>query len=227
MSDDTRDAADEARRLYRKVLESVGEGALADQENIGVSDAFRIAKKLDVSIVETPHEWLFNYSVRDVERLGKLERDDWQKVMSEWRIWHREYAALPPSGVIAWIVSAVGAWLLLYRADGVLAIATAYDVQVRHWMLTSVAYVLLLEVAVFLPRVVGTIFTSDHWDTYSAGYSEGLRQGINRALMITPEREREMWEEISKADLAQLHLERPLSRDCDSNHPAQQSADRG
>lgn len=43
-------------------------------------------------------------------------------------------------------------------------------------------------------------------DTYSAGYEEGLRHGINRALMITPEREGEMREEISKADLVEVHL---------------------
>lgn len=199
--------SEEAQALYRQVLEGVGEGAFADKDEIGVADAFRIANKLDVSVVETPHEWVFNYSVRDVERLGKLERDDWQKVRSEWRTWHREYVALSAAGIAGWILTAGATWLLLYREERVLATASSYGVQLPVWMLTVMGYVLLLGVVLFASRVLGTISSSEHWNTYSAGYEEGLRQGVNRALMITPEREREIWEEISKADLAQGHLE--------------------
>ncbi len=207
MSTDEPGGSKEARRIYKDVLESVGEGALADEETIGVVDAFRLANKLDVSTVETPHEWVFNYTVRDVERLGKLERADWQKVMAEWRTWHHEYAALSSWGAVTWIVSAALTWSLLYRAAGVLTFATSLGVQLQPWMVTATGYVLVVGVMLFVPRLLGAITSSAHWDTYSAGYNEGLRQGINRALMISPEREREMWDELGKASLAQGHLE--------------------
>jgi hypothetical protein len=206
-STDTPGESDEARRLYRDVLESVGEGALSDKEAIGVADAFRIANKLDVSIVETPHEWVFNYSVRDVEGLGKLERADWQRIRSEWQKWHREYEALSPAGMIAWAVAAAAMWFLLNQRDGVLTLASSFGVQPPTWTATVTGYVLLLGVVLFASRMLATVTSAAHWDTYSAGYEEGLRQGINRALMITPEREREMWDEISKADLARGHLD--------------------
>lgn len=206
-TDESNPPDEEARRVYREVLEGVGEGALADEERVSLLDAFRIANKLDVSIAETRHERVYNYSTRDIEGLGKLERADWQELMAEWRKWHREYAALSPLGLVAWMVSAALAWALLYRADRVLEIASSLGVQPQTWMIKAAGWVLLFGVMVFTSRLIGTITSSAHWDTYSAGYSEGLRQGINKALMITPEREREMWDELSKASLAQSHLE--------------------
>lgn len=201
------DASDEAAKaLYRTVLEDVGEGKLAEQAEISVADAFRIANKLDVSVVERPVEFNLRYSMRDIGKLVDVSRSDWAAAMISWRASHN---GLSTKAMIAWCAASFVSWNCLFRTARV---ADWIGEMIPTFAVSAIGYVVGFGVAATASRFFATLTSSQQWDAYSNGYTEGLRQGVNRALKITPEQEEEMWDDLSKADLAESHLDRRRGR---------------
>jgi hypothetical protein len=217
MSDD--DATDEVKALYRNVLESVGEGDLADRQALAVSEAFRLKNKLAASVAKTPQTYQSAYTLRDIERLQDMSREDWRVAQKKWREWHRKYVALGGIGLVAWITGATLTWICWFRAETTAAwINMALTLGISAFPLKVIGAIIGLGGLAMSPRFVATLIASDHWDGYSAGYGEGLRAGVNRALQITPERERQIWDHLHEADLAESHLERQGGRAKDQSN---------
>jgi hypothetical protein len=78
-----------------------------------------VSSKLDVSIAEEPHTYTRSYSLRDIERLGHLDREEWRNVQREWRTWHRECVGFSAMGICLWGVCAFIAWASLFRTASV------------------------------------------------------------------------------------------------------------
>jgi hypothetical protein len=195
--------SDEAKALWRKTLESVGEGHLADKDEISVKDAFRLQHELELSVATAPREFRFAYSLRDIEQLSDMTREAWNKLFAEWRKHHRIHEGMSVPGLVVWGAAAALAWVCLGHPAWAVDLLSQWWPATPSWAGKIPGWILLLCVVVSGPAAFATIFSSVYWDSYSAGYTDGLAEGVKRTLRITDEEQKEMWEDLTTASCAE------------------------
>ncbi len=208
MQEKNDDPSEQAKALYRDVRTSIGEPHLVGRETLTPTEALRVLGKLDVSIAESPRAFTLNYSLRDIANLDELDSGEWVSIRSRWRSFHREQVGFSAGGLCAWCLSVLVAWTLLVHTDAVLAWASSTEfARVPPMLLQGAGATLGLGALMFVPRVLGTLTPARHWETFAEGFREGMRKGINQALRISPEQEREMREDLSRANVAKFQGE--------------------
>ena len=202
--------SDEAGALWRETLESVGEGKLADRDELTVKEAFRLQQKLAAGVATTTRTFTLTFSLHDIERLTDVPKTELPAVRREWRDW---YEALGPVGAFLWCAAAAVAWAAIVRT-------AVPQVWLQPWVGAVPAGVLyavggLAAVAVFMnvPQMINSLDYWTSYENYYRGYRDGLRKGVMRTLRITAEQEREMWDGIHEARIAQSHLDRWATED--------------
>jgi hypothetical protein len=193
-----------AKDLYRQVLEGIGEGTLADREDIPILDAVRIQRKLARSVVETPKTFTLAYSDVDIRRLWNLKGQDYARVRDEWRKRHFS-TALSLWQFAVWAVAAVAAWYLTFNPNALRVAANPLLNDLPLLAFRVIGVMVGLGVLMTSKLAIDGITAGENWEGYIAGYEEGLRQGVNRALAITPEQEKTMWHDLKEGHRKTRH----------------------
>jgi hypothetical protein len=191
MPDDQRPSA--GRELWRHALERVADDGLVERETIGVAESEDAPRAS--SIVESRRASRPPITPRDVQQLSGLTQADWAAAREEWRRWYRRYHNSGPAGVLYWCLSVLVAWLCLGYPGAVASVVNSVLPSLHSvppWTYTLVGWIALIGVAGFLQAAFGTLFGAAFWDAFSAGYSNGVRLGIDRALKIPDAEKREV-----------------------------------
>ena len=189
--------------LFRRILEGVGEGHLADRDTLTIMEAYRLQQKLALSTVEQREPYILEYSTRDIERLQDLSRDDYARIRKDWHQWHFA-SALAWWQFGLWLGAAALSWMLFFHAEWVRSYGPLASLPTLA--LKAVGVFVGLGAVLTAPLAISGLASEENWNGYIAGYEEGLRQGVNRALAITPAHEKAMWEDLKEADLASVSL---------------------
>ena len=203
MADDSSSDDTTGKNLFRQLLEGIGEGAFADRDNIPILDAIRIQRKLALAAVETPKTRTFAHSDVDIERLWTLTGEDYARVHAKWRKSHSE-TAMSLWQLAIWAVAFVGAPYLAFNAPALRLAADPLLDGVPVWGLRVLGVIIWLGALMTSESAVARVTAEPNWEGYISGYEEGLRQGVNRALAITPEQEKAMWTNLKEGELARV-----------------------
>lgn len=166
-----------------------------------VRDAYRARHRLAVSVLERAQQYRVSYSLGDLHRLTFLSHDERAAVRGEWQAWHRRYARLSLAGAAVWIAGASLAVLLWVQPDAAAGrLESILGWPVAGGWLTAAAIVISGCVLWTLPAFLSSVSAPALADAYLRGYADGMSRGVNRALKISPEMEREMWDELHEAE---------------------------
>jgi hypothetical protein len=166
-----------------------------------VREVFRARHRLAVSVMERPHQYTVVYTLADIHRLTFLSHDERSAIRNDWHAWHRKYSRLGPRGVCLWLAGAFAAGALWFKAATMTdAIQRAAGLTVPDIWFLGLAASITLALLAALPALLATLSAFALSDSYVRGYTDGLTRGVHSALHITPEIEREMWEELRSAE---------------------------
>jgi hypothetical protein len=172
-------------------------------ESLSATVAHRLQRKC-ASVIHIKQPYSLAYSTRDIERMTSLTAGDIQSVHARWNARHLG-RSLRPHQLLLWIAGGVLAWFLLRDQEAVRGFAGGAVADVPAWVLYLTGVFVGLAFVGLRGRAIEALTAERQWETYQAGYEQGLRQGVNTALGITPEQERQMDAESHRADLAGLH----------------------
>lgn len=166
-----------------------------------VREVFRARHRMTASVMERPHQFTVAYSLGDIHRLTFMSPDERAAIQNEWQAWHRKYVRLSRLGTALWVLGAFAVWALWFRTEALTnAVQGTVGLTIPAGWFTGVAIAVTLGLLISLPAFIAMIFAPALSDSYLRGYTDGLTRGVNRALHITPEIEREMWEELRRAE---------------------------
>ena len=166
-----------------------------------VREVFRARHRLAVSVMERPHQYTVVYTLADIHRLTFLSHDERSAIRNDWHAWHRKYSRLGPRGVCLWLAGAFAAGALWFNAATMTdAIQRTAGLTVPDIWFLGLAALATLALLAALPALLATLSAFALSDSYLRGYTDGLTRGVHSALHITPELEREMWEELRSAE---------------------------
>jgi hypothetical protein len=185
-------------RALQDLLRSMGEDPLARQ--LSATTALRLKRELERRAVEDRQTYSLTYSTQDVERLARLSAGDSQALARTWNAGFFETAFRVHQRLL-WIGTAVTAWFLLRDHEALRAVAGGLLADVPSGAFLVVGLVMTLAVALTSPMAFRGFAAPEHWEGYRAGYEDGLRQGVNRALGLTREDEQRMQSELRRAEL--------------------------
>jgi hypothetical protein len=212
MPDDHRSGA--GTGLPRRPPEHAGEDGSADGDGFRLAAAHRIQPKAPAPVVELRRDSR-PLDPRELQRLSGLTQADWVASRQEWMQWYRRYQNFGPAGVVKWCISVLVAWFCLGQPSAVAGWMTGVLPSLGAaplWSYKLLGWIALVGVAVFVQRAFGTLFASAYWDAYSAGYSNGVRLGVDRALEISRAEERGVPKDASEARPAREQNARPVDR---------------
>jgi hypothetical protein len=156
---------------------------------------------MTASVMERPHEFTVAYSLGDIHRLTFLSPDERAAIQDEWQAWHRKYVRLSRLGTVLWLGGAFAVWALWFRTETLTNVVQGtFGLAIPGAWFTGLAIAVTLGLLISLPAFLAMVFAPALSDSYLRGYTDGLTRGVNRALHITPEIEREMWEELRRAE---------------------------
>jgi hypothetical protein len=158
----------DAQTLYRRTLESVGEGQLAEKEGLTPTEAYRLLGKLTRSIVEGKRVYNLALSDRDIDALRDLKSADYARIQKEWHKRHFE-SALSVWQLLAWGAAAVASWYLLFRP----AIVNAWgppQSAVPLFVLRIVGGIIGLFVVIMTPLALSVLFASENRGRLTASH---------------------------------------------------------
>jgi hypothetical protein len=182
-----------------------------------VREVFRARHRMTASVMERPHQFTVAYSLGDIHRLTFLSPDERAAIQNEWQAWHRKYVRLSRLGTVLWIGGAFAVWAMWFRTEALTnAVQGTIGVAISDAWFTGLAIAVTLSLLISLPAFIAMVFAPALSDSYLRGYTDGLTRGVNRALHITPEIEREMWEELRRAERLDASLRQasqPVTKD--------------
>jgi hypothetical protein len=193
---DDQPPSDPLRPSYTGVLD-----AADASDPAAVREVFRAQHRLAVSVIERPQEYRINYSLGDIHRLTFLSHDERTAVRDDWHAWHRKYMRLSALGGAAWILAAVMAGFCWFRASALAEVAQqAAGVSVSHTWIYALGGILTVGLLMSLAGFLAMCSAPALCESYLRGYADGLTRGVNRALRISPDVERTMWDELRDAE---------------------------
>jgi hypothetical protein len=188
------ESSDPLRTVLRDV---VSHPADEHHEAAPFREVFRASNAAAVSVFERSDEYRVRYSLRDIHHLTFLSHDEQAEVERDWHAWHRRYVRLGPRGTAAWVIAAGLAGAMWFGADAAASLASGnVAVAIPAVALRVTAALTAAILLATLPALLATLSARVLCAAYVKGYADGLTRGVHRALRITPDIERAMWEEL-------------------------------
>ena len=158
------------------------------------------------------HQVRHGYSLDDIQVMRTLGRQHSAEVRKQFDSW-REGWAFSAWGMALWCVGVASAFYLII-ADEPLGIPPDGTLLAR-----VAGWVLVLGTAPFFNNAIEFASKDQCWDAFHVGYSEGLREGVHRALNISHAQEEkiaeaftgeaEAWDAIGAVNRMNREWQRP------------------